>query len=148
MFVRAIRIANIRRGDWVLFADETGAVPVSSCEMEFMHSDDRIIVLGDDLVISELRGRIVGLVHRPWPEGVTERDILHRVFFAMSPVATAWMQKNDMDEACKQLQKAALAIHETLTAYLLGLPLEAAKDQQSEKELPRNESLVDRHMMP
>jgi len=90
-----------------------------------------VLYIKDAGILQNKPDAIIGLLHRPWPEGKTEKDMLNEVVELALGICLPYPDPQDI--ALDKLHKAS-------EEYELGKPLE---------EKPRrNESLVDRHMIP
>ncbi|MDP2647914.1 MAG: hypothetical protein Q8P35_01585 [Candidatus Yanofskybacteria bacterium] len=146
--MKAIFIKDVRAGD-ILLLPHRGRMEVARVTNDHCfaatHLNWSLIQLvytdgtdslqdGDDTAI---------LVHHPYPEGKTNRDMLGSIAVLAHEVHTLRGYAVGIEatrSTAPELERAIHNLQGTIEAYELGKPLE---------EKPRrNESLVDRHMIP
>lgn len=116
MYVIGIFAKDVQRGDVVR---RDGMAPVRVSEVRFTKREDKVI--GVQLVAGEEEGLtlypkdLLGLLHRPRPEGKTEYDMI-------ADVISASHHRGPFSQA------SATLLRRTLDAYELGLPLEKAPE--------------------
>lgn len=116
MFVKAIRFKDVKPGDVV--CEKIGSTPVTIREITVGRDDVVLWPKNGNITLPGHPDAIIGLVHRPRPEGMTEVDMLERIQSALRET----IQRVEHEPF--RAEDALRAVREVLEAWELDKSLE------------------------
>ncbi len=113
-----IALYEVQRGD-VVMAEAGRACKVKELPRE-VSTGEACMEYELPGIVTGSQNRIVGLIHRPWPEGKTEEDMINDVLVAM--ISTGATRSRE------DFKQKLPALREAIEAWELSKPLEPDKE--------------------
>lgn len=130
-FVKAIQFKDVQKGDVVCFWTDC-LLEVSEVEVH----PDHVVLHAKDASGGPPGGKLpgspeefIGLLHRPWPEGKTERYMLHEISAKAYEFNEA-AEEGDVERA----RAVAQSLREAIEAWELSKPFDEAQGEPLEPE--------------